>query len=166
MKRLIPLAILSITMALPTFLTSCSSDDELLPDTPEVLKPTITNWIEPWHIQGSGIDEVKAYMSTSMYGYTLTNESSSTANYQLVYSGSYESTGVIYSFTKHEGGLYSVIDTELCVNKSVIIKYLKTSLLSSSISKSTIPLCLGLAMMTRTFNTYLLPLTSQRSSLP
>ena len=96
MKRLIPLAILSITMALPTFLTSCSSDDELLPDTPEVLKPTITNWIEPW-----------------------------TANYQLVYSGSYESTGVIYSFTKHEGGLYSVIDTELCVNKSVIIKYLK-----------------------------------------
>ena len=106
MKRLIPLAILSITMALPTFLTSCSSDDELLPDTPEVLKPTITNWIEPWHIQGSGIDEVKAY------------------NYQLVYSGSYESTGVIYSFTKHEGGLYSVIDTELCVNKSVIIKYL------------------------------------------
>ena len=77
MKRLIPLAILSITMALPTFLTSCSSDDELL-----------------------------------------------TANYQLVYSGSYESTGVIYSFTKHEGGLYSVIDTELCVNKSVIIKYL------------------------------------------
>ena len=100
MKRLIPLAILSITMALPTFLTSCSSDDELLPDTPEVLKPTITNWIEPWHIQGSGIDEVKAYMSTSMYGYTLTNESSSTANYQLVYSGSYKSTGVIYSFTK------------------------------------------------------------------
>ena len=125
MKRLIPLAILSITMALPTFLTSCSSDDELLPDTPEVLKPTITNWIEPWHIQGSGIDEVKAYMSTSMYGYTLTNESSSTANYQLVYSGSYKSTGLIYSFTKHEGGLYSVIDTELCVNKSVIIKYLK-----------------------------------------
>ena len=49
MKRLIPLAILSITMALPAFLTSCSSDDELLPDTPEVLKPTITNWIEPWH---------------------------------------------------------------------------------------------------------------------
>ena len=76
-------------------------------------------------ITDSGIDEVKAYMSTSMYGYTLTNESSSTANYQLVYSGSYESTGLIYSFTKHEGGLYSVIDTELCVNKSVIIKYLK-----------------------------------------
>ena len=99
MKRLIPLAILSVMMALPTFLTSCSSDDELLPDTPEVLKPTITNWIEPWHVQGSGIE--------------------------LVYSGSYESTGVIYSFTKHEGGLYSVIDTELCVNKSVIIKYLK-----------------------------------------
>ena len=97
MKRLIPLAILSITMALPAFLTSCSSDDELLPDTPEVLKPTITNWIEPWHVQGSGIDEVKAYMSTSMNGYTLTNESSSTANYQLVYSASYESTGVIYS---------------------------------------------------------------------
>ena len=109
MKRLIPLAILSITMALPSFLTSCSSEDELLPDTPEVLKPTITNWIEPWHIQGSEIDEVKAYMSTSMYGYTLTNESSSTANYQLVYSGSYKSTGLIYSFTKHEGGLYSVL---------------------------------------------------------
>ena len=32
---------------------------------------------------------------------------------------------MIYSFTKHEGGLYSVIDTELCVNKSVIIEYLK-----------------------------------------
>ena len=119
MKRLIPLTILSITMALSSFLTSCSSEDELLPDTPEVLKPTITYWIEPWHIQGSGIDEVKAYMSTSMYGYTLTNESSSTANYQLVYSGSYESTGVIYSFTKHEGGLYSVIDTEVLMNPQV-----------------------------------------------
>ena len=125
MKRLIPLAILSVMMALPTFLTSCSSDDELLPDTPEVLKPTITNWIEPWHVQGSGIDEVKAYMSTSMNGYTLTKESTSTANYQLEYSGSYEPTGVLYSFTKHEVGLYSVIDTELCANKSVIIKYLK-----------------------------------------
>ena len=125
MKRLIPLAILSVMMALPTFLTSCSSDDELLPDTPEVLKPTITNWIEPWHVQGSGIDEVKAYMSTSMNGYTLTKESTSTANYQLEYSGSYEPTGVLYSFTKHEVGLYSVIDTELCVNKSVIIKYLQ-----------------------------------------
>ena len=125
MKRLIPLAILSITMALPTFLTSCSSDDALLPDTPEVPKPTITNWIEPWHVQGSGIDEVKAYMSTSMNGYTLTKEATSPANYQLMYSGSFESTGVIYSFTKHVGGLYSVIDTELCVNKSVIIKYLK-----------------------------------------
>ena len=125
MKRLIPLAILSVMMALPTFLTACRSDDELLPDTPEVLKPTITNWIEPWHVQGSGIDEVKAYMSTSMNGYTLTKETTSTANYQLEYSGSYEPTGVLYSFTKHEVGLYSVIDTELCVNKSVIIKYLK-----------------------------------------
>ena len=125
MKRLIPLSILSVMMALPTLLTSCSSDYELLPDTPEVLKPTITNWIEPWHVQGSGIDEVKAYMSTSMYGYTLTNELTSTANYQLEYSGSYESTGVLYSFTKQEVGLYSVIDTELCVNKSVIIEYLK-----------------------------------------
>ena len=64
-------------------------------------------------------------MSTSMNGYTLTKEATSPANYQLMYSGSFESTGVIYSFTKHEGGLYSVIDTELCVNKSVIIKYLK-----------------------------------------
>ena len=124
MKRF-PLAILSVMMALPMFLTSCSSDDELLSDTPEVLKPTITNWIEPWHVQGSGIDEVKAYMSTSMNGYTLTKESTSTANYQLEYSGSYEPTGVLYSFTKHEVGLYSVIDTELCVIKSVIIKYLK-----------------------------------------
>ena len=60
MKRLIPLAILSVMMALPTLLTSCSSDYELLPDTPEVLKPTITNWIEAWHIKGSGIDVVKA----------------------------------------------------------------------------------------------------------
>ena len=36
MKRLIPLAILAVMMALPMFLTCCSSDDELLPDTPAV----------------------------------------------------------------------------------------------------------------------------------
>ena len=125
MKKSISLAILTVMMALPTILTSCSGDEELLPDTPEVQKPTITKWTEPWHVQGSSIDEVKAYMSASMNGYTLINESSSTANYQLEYSGSYKSTGVIYSFTKLESGLYSIIDTELCVNKSVIINYLK-----------------------------------------
>ena len=114
MKRLIPLAILSVMMALPMFLTSCSSDDELLPDTPEVLKPTITNWIEPWHVQGSGIDEVKAYMSTSMNDYTLTKELTSTANYQLEYSGSYEPTGVLYSFTKHEV-VCTLLLTQSCV---------------------------------------------------
>ena len=128
MKRLIPLAILSVMMALPTFLTSCSSDDDLLPDTPEVLKPTITNWIEPWHVQGSGIDEVKAYMSTSMNGYTLTNESSSTANYQLVYSGSYESTGVIYSLVAGAGSDDKNIQYLFTTpDKSTVITTLKVS---------------------------------------
>lgn len=125
MKRSISLAILAVTMAIPGLFTSCNGDDELLPDSPEVQKPTITKWTEPWHVQGSSIDEVKEYMSASMNGYTLTNESSSTVNYQLEYSGSYKPTGVIYSFTKLEAGLYSVIATELCVNKSVIINYLK-----------------------------------------
>lgn len=115
MKRLIPLAILSITMALPTFLTSCSSDDELLPDTPEVPKPTITNWIEPWHVQGSGIDEVKAYMSTSMKGYTLTKESTSTANYQLEYSGSYEPTQVCYTVSPSMKLVCTLLLTRSCV---------------------------------------------------
>ena len=123
MKKSISLAIYTIMMAIPVFFASCGNDD-LLDDEPEVLKPTITSWTEPWHIQGSTMDEVKNYMTNSMSSYSLIAEYNSAANYQLVYSGTAKSVGVTYSFTKSEGALYSVIDTELCVNKNIILKYL------------------------------------------
>jgi len=124
MKRSISLAIFIFMMALPVLFTSCGGDDDLLPNTPEVQKPTITEWVEPFHVQGATTDDVKSYMASSMKNYSLTGEYNSSPAYQLAYTSDYKNVGVLYSFSKLDNGLYSVVATELCANKEVVLKKL------------------------------------------
>lgn len=124
MKKLFNLAILTILMATPVFFVSCGDDDDMLPEESEISKPTITTWTEPIHENGASIDDVKSFMASSMSRYALVNETTGMSSIQLTYATGYLTEGVIYSFSGTPGSLYSVIDTELMVNKDIIFKYL------------------------------------------
>lgn len=124
MKHFFSLAILAVLMATPVFLVSCGNDDDMLPEESEIGKPTITSWTEPFHEKDGIADDVKSYMASSLARYSLTNESTSASSIQLTYATSYANEGVIYSFSLTTGKLYSVIDTELTVNKTIIFQYL------------------------------------------
>ena len=124
MKKLLSLAILAMLMATPLFLVSCGDDDDMLPEESETSKPTITLWTEPFHDNGGSVDAVKSYMDSSMPRYSLVNETTGMSSTQLTYATGSFTEGVIYSFSGTTGSLYSVIDTELTVNKTIIFKYL------------------------------------------
>ena len=95
-------------MAVPLVLTSCGKDNIL--DDVEELQPELKVWTEPYHVEGSTIDEVKNYMDFSM------KRSYKTGN---------GNEGILYSFYASNGELYSVIDTELIANIRLVIDYLK-----------------------------------------
>lgn len=124
MKKLFSIAILAMLMATPVFFVSCGGDDDLLPEESQISKPTITSWTEPFHENGASVDDVKSYMAISLTRYSLVNESSTASSIQLTYATGSYNEGIIYSFSGIIGGLYSVIDTELMVNKTIIFKYL------------------------------------------
>lgn len=124
MKKLLSLAISIAMMATPMFFVSCGNDDDMLPEESEITKPTITSWTEPFHDKSGTPDKVKSYMASSMSRYSLVTENTGTSSTQLAYASGSLAEGVIYSFGGTTGTLYSVIDTELTVNKSVIMKYL------------------------------------------
>ena len=124
MKELLNLAILTMLMATPVFFVSCGDDDDMLPEESEISKPTITSWTEPIHENGASIDDVKSFMASSLSRYALVNETTGMSSIQLTYATGYLTEGVIYSFSGTPGSLYSVIDTELMVNKDIIFKYL------------------------------------------
>lgn len=113
-------AIAALSVAMAVSFTSCSDDDPIV----DANAPTMTHWTEPYHIPGASVEEVKAFMSAYMPSHTLAGEYSGAVNPQLTYSSNPSSTGVVYSFTKHDGALYSVIDTELNVNQEIVLKYL------------------------------------------
>ena len=71
MKKYFSIAILTVMMAAPMFLTSCGEDD-LIPDDNQ--EQVMTEWIEPYHEKNSTPDEVKAYMASSMKNHHLVNE--------------------------------------------------------------------------------------------
>ncbi len=124
MKKLLNLAILTMLMATPVFFVSCGDDDDMLPEESEISKPTITSWTEPIHENGASVDDVKSFMASSLSRYALVNETTGMSSIQLTYATGYLTEGVIYSFSGTPGSLYSVIDTELMVNKDIIFKYL------------------------------------------
>jgi len=121
MKKSISFAILMLMMAFSMCFTSCSGDDVIESIDPQT--PTLTEWVEPYHVQGASVEDVKSFMSSSMKSYSLSRESTTESSSQLVYILGTSGEGIIYSFSS-TGTLYSIVSTELCANKSVILEYL------------------------------------------
>lgn len=119
MKKILSLAIVSMLMA-PVFLSSCSNDDVLPDDHEQVM----TEWIEPFHVKDASVEEVKSYMASAMKSHRLVAENTTADNIQLAYAISNTNVGVLYSFSKLTGSLYSVIDTEFSANSDLIINRL------------------------------------------
>lgn len=124
MKRIIPIAIISLLMASTMVVSSCSNDD--LQKLVENNETPVTEWTEPFHVKGASVVDVRSYMVTAMPGLSLT-ENTTKSNIQLVYSKSGTSEGIIYSFSPVDGGLYSVIDTEPSVVMNAILEKLHNS---------------------------------------
>ena len=123
MKKYFYYAISALLMATSVITTSCSNEDDSLNEI-QSDKPTITHWVEPYHVKDGIVEDAKAYMSDAMNRYALSGETSNSSSIQLRYSTGVNDEGVLYSFTKHTGSLYSIIDTELVVNGDIIFKYL------------------------------------------
>lgn len=122
MKMYLSIAILLMMMASPVVFTSCGNDDPM--EEVESPETKLDVWTEPFHIMGANVDEVKSYMAQSMKRYRQVAETSGD-NIQLTYMTGQGSEGVLYSFSRLDGSLYSVIDTERSVNRGLVIDYLK-----------------------------------------
>lgn len=122
MKKYLSIAILLMMMASPVVFTSCGNDDPM--EDVESPETKLDVWTEPFHIMGANVDEVKSYMAQSMKRYRPVAETSGD-NIQLTYMTGQGSEGVLYSFSRLDGSLYSVIDTERSVNRGLVIDYLK-----------------------------------------
>ena len=139
MKKCNYLAILLFLMAVPVFFSSCGDDDDLIPE--EKQEQVMKEWVEPFHVRNATVEEVKAYMDSSMTDYQLSAETSGSDHIQLAYSASNGNVGILYSFSALSGQLYSVIDTEQCINSSVIIDYLSEHYTLVSSDKTTLQYC-------------------------
>ena len=58
MKKYLSIAILLMLMATPLVFTSCGGDD--LVEGIENQEPTTEIWIEPYHIKGASVEDVKS----------------------------------------------------------------------------------------------------------
>ena len=102
MKKYFSIAVFTIMMAAPMFLISCG-DDDLVPDDNQ--EQVMTEWTEPFHVKNSSVEEVKAYMASSMKSHRLVAENATADNIQLAYSTSNANVGVLYSFSTLTGQL-------------------------------------------------------------
>ena len=116
MKKYLSIAILLMLMATPLVFTSCGGDD--LVEGIENQEPTTEIWIEPYHIKGASVEDVKSYMASRMSHFTMT-EQVSAGCVQLVYSDKRTGAGIVYSF--------SVIDTEPISKMDTILRSLQQS---------------------------------------
>ena len=107
MKKYLLIAILLMMMASPVVFTSCGNDDPM--EEVESPETKLDVWTEPYHIMGANVDEVKSYMAQSMKRYRQVAETSGD-NIQLTFMTGQGSEGVLYSFSRLDGSLYSVID--------------------------------------------------------
>ena len=140
MNKYFSFAIVAFIMAVPLVLISCSKDDNL--DDVEELQPELKVWTEPYHVEGSTIDEVKNYMDFSMKRYGLVSEATIAGSIQLTYKTGNGNEGILYSFYASNGELYSVIDTELIANSRIVIEYLKEYYsLIAPINEATLEYC-------------------------
>ena len=109
MKKYLSIAILLMLMATPLVFTSCGGDD--LVEGIENQEPTTEIWIEPYHIKGASVEDVKSYMASRMSHFTMT-EQVSAGCVQLVYSDKRTGAGIVYSFSL-DRALYSVLTRNL-----------------------------------------------------
>ena len=123
MKKYLSIAILLMLMATPLVFTSCGGDD--LVDGIENQKPTAEIWIEPYHIKGASVEDVKSYMASRINHFTM-SEQVSAGCVQLVYSDKRTGAGIVYSFSL-DRALYSVIDTEPISKMDAILRSLQQS---------------------------------------
>jgi hypothetical protein len=124
MKRIIPIAIISLLMASTIAMSSCSNED--LQELVENNETPVTVWTEPFHVNGASVVDVKSYMVSAIPGLSLTENANKT-NIQLVYSKPGTSEGILYSFSPVDGGLYSVIDTEPSTMMNAVLERLHIS---------------------------------------
>lgn len=137
MKKYLSIAIL-LMMASPVVFTSCGNDDPMGEvESPETKQDV---WTEPFHIMGANVDEVKSYMAQSMKRYRQVAETSGD-NIQLTFMTGQGSEGVLYSFSRLDGSLYSVIDTERSVNRGLVIDYLKKHYTLVSADEASLQYC-------------------------
>ena len=138
MKKYFSIAVFTIMMAAPMCLISCG-DDDLVPDDNQ--EQVMTEWTEPFHVKNSSVEEVKAYMASSMKSHRLVAENATADNIQLAYSTSNANVGVLYSFSTLTGQLYSIIDTELTVNSPVVLSFLQNHYSVISSDKPSLQYC-------------------------
>lgn len=138
MKKYLSIAILLMMMASPVVFTSCGNDDSM--EEVENPETKLDVWTEPFHIMGANVDEVKSYMAQSMKRYRPAAKISGD-NIQLTYMTGQGSEGVLYSFSRLDGSLYSVIDTERCVNRGLVIDYLKKHYTLVSADEASLQYC-------------------------
>ena len=112
MKKYLSIAILLMLMATPLVFTSCGGDD--LVEGIENQEPTTEIWIEPYHIKGASVEDVKSYMASRMSHFTMT-EQVSAGCVQLVYSDKRTGAGIVY------------IDTEPISKMDTILRSLQQS---------------------------------------
>ena len=138
MKKYLSIAILLMMMASPVVFTSCGNDDPM--EEVESPETKLDVWTEPYHIMGVNVDEVKSYMAQSMKRYRQVAETSGD-NIQLTFMTGQGSEGVLYSFSRLDGSLYSVIDTERSVNRGLVIDYLKKHYTLVSADEASLQYC-------------------------
>ena len=92
-------------------------------------------------------------MASSMKSYRLLSETSTVQNVQLAYTTSNPNVGVLYSFSNVTGQLYSVIDTELTINSTVIINFLLDHYPLVSSDKASLQYCFATPDKSMVINT-------------
>ena len=85
MKKYFYYAISALLMASSVITTSCSNEDDSLNEI-QSDKPTITHWVEPYHVKDGTVEDAKAYMSDAMNRYALSGETSNSSSIQLRYT--------------------------------------------------------------------------------
>ena len=138
MKKYLSIAILLMMMASQVVFTSCGNDDPTEDIGNSEIKLDV--WTEPFHIMGANVDEVKSYMAQSMKRYRPVAETSGD-NIQLTYMTGQGSEGILYCFSRLDGSLYSVIDTERSVSRGLVIDYLKKHYTLVSADEASLQYC-------------------------
>ena len=138
MKKYLSIAILLMMMASQVVFTSCGNDDPTEDIGNSEIKLDV--WTEPFHIMGANVDEVKSYMAQSMKRYRPVAETSGD-NIQLTYMTGQGSEGILYSFSRLDGSLYSVIDTERSVSRGLVIDYLEKHYTLVSADEASLQYC-------------------------